>query len=47
MLEGLEKVLEIISKEKQFAENVNPVMVLGMVQIENLVKEEIEYIKNK
>lgn len=39
---GLEKAIEIIEKEMEFARTVNPQMTAGMIQIKNLIKEEIE-----
>lgn len=45
MIEGLEKAIEIIQKEKEFAVQVNPQMAMGMSQIENLIKKEINKSK--
>ena len=41
MKEGLEKALEIIAKEKEFAKQINPIMAMGMEQIEKLIKKEL------
>lgn len=41
---GLEKALEIIRKEKEYAVQVNPHMALGMSQIEMLIQNELSDI---
>lgn len=42
MVEGLKRAIEIIEAEMVYASSVNPIMALGMDQVRQLIKKEIE-----
>lgn len=45
MIEGLNKALNIIRKEKKIAIKLNPQMAMGMGQVEKLIIDEINKIE--
>lgn len=47
MLEGLKKAVEIIENEKRYAREVNPLMALGMSQVQMLIEKEIKKLESE
>lgn len=45
MIEGLERALEIIQEEKEYAIKTNLLMAMGMSQVQELIQKEITKLK--